>query len=241
MREAETRFIELSLKSSPDEYFDTKEEIAICEERIAALKRRAMRIWERSNIGDYFKQCTFDNYDEKTGFGAYKHLCEDYAYTFDTDTSLGLVLHGSLGVGKTHLVTAIGNHLVYEDGVSCYFAPVASLMRDIQKRFGKKSEDDKFDPEYLCKTVDLLILDDIGRQKNSEWAEQILFDIIDTRYRQKKPILITTNLNPEGYSFQENIGDAAASRIMNMCDFYRMNGEDYRVTHKMNRKGENDE
>ena len=233
LEEAETRFTQLDLHDSTDEYFDTKEEIAIYKEKIASLKRRAINIWEKSNIGDYFKECTFEAYDESTGFAAYKHMCERYAYNFNKDTSIGLVLHGSLGVGKTHLATAIGNFLVYEMGVSCYFAPVASLMRDIQKSFKKKPGDDTPDYEYLCKTVDLLILDDLGRQKNSEWSEQILFDIIDSRYRQKKPIVITTNLNPEGYSFQENIGDAAVSRLMNMCDFYAMNGDDYRVTHKM--------
>lgn len=233
LEDAETRFTQLDLHRSTDEYFETKEEIAIYEDKIKSLKRRAINIWEKSNIGEYFKECTFENYDETTGFGAYKRMCEKYAYNFDKDTSMGLVLYGSLGVGKTHLVTAIGNYLVYEQGVSCYFAPVATLMRDIQKRFGKKNEDEKNDPERLCKVADLLILDDLGRQKSSEWTEQILFDIIDARYRAKKPVLITTNLNPEGYSFQENVGDAATSRIMNMCDFYGMNGDDYRVTHKM--------
>lgn len=214
-------------------------EIAICEDRIAGLKRKAIHIWEKSNIGDYFKQCTFDSYDDHNNLGAYKRMCEKYARGFVDNEGEGFVLHGSLGVGKTHLATAIGNYLVYELGASCYFAPVASMLREIQKGFNKRNNTGEKEPDELCKEVDLLILDDLGREKTSEWSQGVLFDIIDTRYRSKKPIIITTNLNPEGYSFQDSVGDAAASRIVNMCDFYAMNGEDYRVTHPLGKKGRN--
>lgn len=239
MQEAQDQIIGLNPTDHYDERNELKLEIGLCEEKIEFLKGKAIRIWERTNIGDYFKQCTFDTYDDHDERFAYKRVCERYAKEFiDNNEGEGFVLYGTLGVGKTHLVTAVGNYLVYEQGISCYFAPVSTLMRDIQKRFNKKNADEKDDPERLCKTVDLLILDDLGREKTSEWSQQILFDIIDARYRAKKPILITTNLNPEGYAFQENIGDAAMSRIYNMCRFYNIKGEDYRATHRLGEEGE---
>lgn len=238
LQEAKDQIIGLNPQDHYDERQELKMEIAICEERIEKLKRKAVNIWERSNIGEYFKECTFESYDDKNDFWAYKRGCERYAREFVNNEGQGIVLYGSNGVGKTHLATAIGNYLVYELGISCYFAPVSTLIRDIQKRFNKKNADEKDDPERLCKTVDLLILDDLGREKQSEWSQQILFDIIDARYRAKKPIIITTNLNPEGYSFQDAIGDAAASRMVNISEFYGMNGEDYRVKHPLGQKGE---
>jgi DNA replication protein DnaC len=102
------------------------------------------------------------------------------------------------------LGTATANVLVYEHGVSAYFETFAGIIRRIQKSF--KGGDDG-DIEETAKHVGLLILDDLGKEKYSEWSSQVLFDIVDTRYRNQLPIIITSNYTPSRKAFKREFGE----------------------------------
>lgn len=203
--------------------------IAISRQNIEFMKNKAQLIWERSNVGETFKDCIFDAFKtEGTKLETVKEKCRQYAKTFDKDTGVGVLLHGDYGVGKTHLVTAIANQLVYEHGVSAYFTSLPDLVAKIQ--LAMKRYDDDEDPRKLVKGIDILILDDLGREKPSDWTQQILFEIVDHRYRSKKPILITSNLNPQQLSHQ--VGEATMSRLINMSHIIEVRGIDYRTMHR---------
>lgn len=76
------------------------------------------------------------------------------------------------------------------------------------------------------KSCDLLILDDLGKEKQTEWTNQILYEVINSRYEHRKPIVVTTN-----YSAQElsnRIDSAVVSRLFEMCAFVNVTGVDHR-------------
>ncbi len=74
--------------------------------------------------------------------------------------------------------------------------------------------------------TDLLVLDDAGSEKWTEWTEPTLYTIIDERYNHAKAVLITTNLNLTG--LQQKIGTRAMDRIVDMCDIVETSGPSYR-------------
>lgn len=216
-------------KEQYQKHMDILDWIAISQQNIDFMQRKAQRIWENCNVGEAFKDCTFDAFvTEGTKLEPVKAKCEQYAKTFNKDTGAGILLHGDYGVGKTHLVTAVANYLVYNYGVSAYFTSLPDLIARIQMAMRRYDEND--DPRKLVKSIDILILDDLGREKSSDWSQQILFEIVDHRYRAKKPILITSNLNPTQLSYQ--VGEATMSRVINMSHIIAVNGVDYRISHR---------
>ena len=76
------------------------------------------------------------------------------------------------------------------------------------------------------KNVDMLILDDIGKEKISEWSQSIMFDVINYRYEHLYPIVMTTNLKSD--SLKEYLGGAVWSRLCEMCSGVQTKGKDYR-------------
>lgn len=78
------------------------------------------------------------------------------------------------------------------------------------------------------KKVDLLILDDLGAEKPSEWTRSIIFEIIDYRYNMMLPIVVTTNCLPE--ELKEKIGDRNVDRLREMCKLVTINHSSFRKT-----------
>lgn len=100
----------------------------------------------------------------------------------------GLIFSGVTGTNKTLIACAIANELE-----RAYWLPVVVTvpeLLDTLRKFGDKS-----DLAGICKRCDLLVLDELGVEKVTEWAACELFGIIDGRYRDRKPVIITTNLN----------------------------------------------
>lgn len=197
------------------------EDKAVYEDRINYLSNSARKRWESSNVGKNFKNCTFDTFTG-TEFLKQKEMCQQYVEKFQ-DNGKGLFLFGSVGTGKTHLVTAVANAIVYDIGLSAYFDTFAGIIREIQRSFNDKRDSDV---EETAKKTGLLILDDLGKEKYSDWASQILFDIIDTRYKNQRPVLITSNYSPEELS--KRVDEAIMSRLIEMCTMIRLEGTDHR-------------
>ena len=99
----------------------------------------------------------------------------------------GLILAGPWGTGKTLVASAIANELDARHQTVIFLTVV-----DLQARVRDFDSAKEF--VRACHTVDLLVLDDFGIEKATEWAVAELFGIIDARYRDKAPIIITTNL-----------------------------------------------
>ena len=107
-----------------------------------------------------------------------------------------LVLFGNYGVGKTHLAAAIANYALKRQ-MQVLFTIVPDLLDHLRSTFGPSSEiqyDERFE---LIRTVPLLILDDLGTENTTPWAREKLFQIMNYRYNDALPTVITSNRKPE--------------------------------------------
>ena len=102
----------------------------------------------------------------------------------------GLLLYGDVGTGKTHFACCIGNYVM--EHLSTVFA--TSLIKILQKAKSFRDADDE--EAYISRLnyADLLILDDLGAERSTDYALEIVYNVIDSRYRSGKPMIVTTNL-----------------------------------------------
>lgn len=100
-----------------------------------------------------------------------------------------LILLGTVGSGKTYAGVAVLRHLCMENDATAQMVSVVELFRKLRPEGGGRIED------YL--DADYLLLDDLGIEKPSEWTEQILFDLVDNRWRNEKTFVVTSNLTPD--------------------------------------------
>jgi len=136
----------------------------------------------------------------------------------------GLFLHGSAGTGKTHLAVALLKHRGLDRGS---FTTVPGLLLEIRSSFkdhAECSEESIIDHYSAAKP---LVMDDLGVEKASEFAMQTLYLIIDHRYANLNPPIITSNLSLG--EIANKVGDRIASRIAEMCKIIELKGKDRRL------------
>jgi DNA replication protein DnaC len=144
----------------------------------------------------------------------------------------GLLFMGTVGVGKTHLAVAILHGLI-EKGVTCRFCEFGSLLKEIQDSYNpvsKTSEMKVLAPVYQA---DVLVLDELGASKPTDWVRDTMMQIINTRYNDKKLTIFTTNYldarrAPTDETLEDRIGVRLRSRLYEMCKTVQIEGEDYR-------------
>ena len=220
---------------------------------------RKQRIIERriksSQIPLAFRGATFDNYQVLPHNNTMLDFARSYAAQFETlrqekhnglgfmakigESSINRVRdperrstlkakHNSYGLGKTHLLTALAFHLL-QKGVQVLMVNDADLVAELRQ--GQFAEDHQ-QFEKLINTieqVELLIWDDLGKAKTSEWVLNQYYRIINYRYRMGLPLCFSSNENLD--SLSEKIGDASASRLFSMCQgrLLLCQGPDYRL------------
>jgi DNA replication protein DnaC len=159
----------------------------------------------------------------------------------------GLVLHGDVGRGKTHLMVALLREVILNKGASGSFVEFSHLLADIKSGFDAGHGQSRLlDP---LAGVQLLAFDELGKGRNTSFEESVLDELISRRYNADLPIVATTNYAP-GPSTGLKVGNAADidvngrvrhrpalvdrvgvrvySRLREMCDFIGVTGEDYR-------------
>lgn len=135
-----------------------------------------------------------------------------------------LLLLGPTGVGKTH--QAYGAlHAFAESGVQCawMFTTAADFYARLRPRSGVDTEAEF----HRYASANLLVLDDLGAAKGSEWVEEVNYRLINYRYEHMLPTLITTNVRPA--DLEQEIGKRVASRLLEMADRAAMVGHDRRT------------
>ena len=192
-----------------------------CECLSDEKKRRQFEDLQRFSNLDQFRDKSFKGFDGRIR-GADKALAE--AKKFARDPRGWLVLVGGVGRGKTHLAAAIANE-VLAGGSPCLFTVVPELLDHLRSTFAPGS-DIRYDELFeQVKIVPLLVLDDLGTENATPWAEEKLYQIINYRYNNCLPTVITTNRS------LGSIDPRIASRMQDhsLAVVVIIEGDDYRV------------
>jgi DNA replication protein DnaC len=139
-----------------------------------------------------------------------------------------LFLSGPCGVGKTHLAVAIARYAMEWHRMSAYFAVVPDLLDHLRSTFDPNSAagyDERFSS---IRTAPLLILDDLGTENATPWAREKLYQIINHRYSEQLPTVITTNVD---LSAKGKIDERIYSRIMDhrLTEHVAIEADDFRL------------
>jgi len=144
-------------------------------------------------------------------------------------------IHGPIGCGKTHLAVALLRERILASKTRDYpnvrFVRMVDLLKEIRATFKDDAQVNEQDLLiYYGLDVDLLVLDDMGVEKITEWVMQTLYDLVDKRYVEMKDTIITSNISLDNFEkFYGDMGLRLASRIVGMGDILELSGRDRRV------------
>jgi len=145
----------------------------------------------------------------------------------------GLLFYGPHGVGKTHLAVGILKACIRTKGARAYFFELRELLRLVRDTYNRSVEETEMEVLDPLLKADLLVLDDLGAERTSEWVQETLGLVVNTRYNAKRPTVITSNLvditdvtDPRSFTFQ--VGARTRSRLLEMCDWVEIPGFDRR-------------
>ena len=196
---------------------------------------KIQKVFKNSNMTKRGIKRTFDSFEvNKANRRAYE-IAKKYAEDWDKfkNDGTGLIFIGQFGTGKTHLAFAIANYLLNQ-GVPVVFETLINLMEKLKLGYEKDTNLGYYEIIKLYCECDLLIIDDLGKEKLSEWVLEKLFQIINSRYENMLPILITTNYNEKeiikrlSYNNDGIAAQSLVSRLNEVCLEVNMNFGDYR-------------
>jgi DNA replication protein DnaC len=199
-----------------------------CRREAAGQQRLAS-----ANIPKRYQHCTIANftaYNESLLRAADKarRLAEEFP-----SVGRGLFLEGQPGVGKTHLAVAVLKRVIERTGARGLFYDTRDLLRVIRSTYDPSIKTTELEILRPVMSADLLVLDDIGAEKTSEWVEETMNLIVNTRYNERRVTIFTSNYkdipddtDPNALLFR--IGHRMRSRLHEMCEFEVLDGADYR-------------
>ena len=189
--------------------------------------------FERARIPKRFANKNFENFkvvgnkQRKEMLMAAKSYVD--SFNFVNGAPQGLVMYGCVGCGKTHLGVAILQAVLRKGFTGLYYNMV-DLLSDIRATFSDSTSLSEHDLLEDVIAPDLLVLDDLGAEKTSEFVNDRLYLIVNRRYESNQPILVTTNLGLD--ELRNKVGERTVSRLCEMSDWMdAFPNEDYRKAH----------
>lgn len=218
----------------------------VCDcQRVRAKGNRLKAI----GIPSRYRNCTLENF-EMVGDPNVTHESVRRAYRLSRNfvdnypaVEGGLLFMGRPGIGKTHLATGIIKKIVLEKGANARWCDFSELLAEVKRRYAGNTFDEHVILNPLMNT-EVLLLDDLGSMKIRDWTLDLLSQVINHRYVNKRLLIATTNYvdepprAPEGITefgrkeetLEDRIGPRLRSRLNEMCKIVPMRGLDFRET-----------
>ena len=192
------------------------------------------KLLEAARIPRRYNECSMQNYYPAKGNGTQLRAF-NYAFRLVREypaVDRGLVFMGTVGVGKTHLSVAILRGLI-EKGVPCVFYEFGSLLKEIQNSYNAISQTSEYKVLAPVFEAEVLVLDELGASKPTDWVRDTMMQIINTRYNDRKLTIFTTNYldgrrSEKDETLEDRIGVRLRSRLFEMCKTVQIEGEDFR-------------
>jgi DNA replication protein DnaC len=194
---------------------------------------RVDRLLAEARIPKRYEHCDLDSYlpNDETQKSAKKYVQRFLDRYPQID--VGLLLLGTCGVGKTHLAVALLKRVIAEKGDSGLFYDFRDLLREIQASWNSISQTSELEVLRPVLEAKVLVLDELGANKPTEWVRDTIAHIINCRYNDKKLTIFTSNYldapaKPGDESLTDRIGTRLRSRLYEMCREVEIKGMDFR-------------
>lgn len=203
----------------------------VCGEKERVKQEQEQLIAETNKLIEYsgligiLKEMSFNSYK---GHNQALLTAKEYAENFDSNIKHGLYFYGRPGSGKTHLACAITKYIIKTKLIPVIFVQSIDLLLELRD-FDKKVSELEMIERFT--NIPLLIIDDFGTEKLTDWAQQVFYKIINDRLLTKKPIIITTNYNLQ--ELENRLGERISSRIASICKVIKMQDINYRLERKV--------
>lgn len=210
------RIVGRKCKCEREEYERRKQEEENREKQI-----RLNQLRQYSMMDAHFEQCRFENFRiDKDNEKLYRlgiKYCERWPEM--KAKNVGFLFYGPPGTGKTYLAFCIANRLM-EQLVPVIAISSIGLLNRIKQTYNSYGQEGEVELINSLRNASLLILDDLGAEDNRGWAREKIYEIIDSRYRDGKPMICTTNLTKEQLKAKlagPDGVDRTYDRLIEMC------------------------
>lgn len=206
----EKRVIRRPCKCERKQYEREEQEQKYRADQVEINKLRAASL-----IDEKFRSSTFDSFQITTDNAKQLKICKRYAIAFDTmcEKNQGMILWGKPGTGKTFAAACIANYLL-DRKIPVIMTSFVKLISSFQNQGGESEEE----TIYKLNRAALLIIDDLGAERSTDYALERVYNIVDSRYRARKPMLLTTNLTIKSMMETEDLRYARIyDRVFEVC------------------------
>jgi DNA replication protein DnaC len=194
----------------------------------------AERILRAARIPPLYKRCDLDNFhDHNDTLARAVTRARVFGESFPV-IDKGLLFVGSPGVGKTHLAVATLKRAIRRTGAHGLFYATPELLALIRSTYNSSTRSTEADVIRPVMDAELLVLDDLGAERPTDWVEETMNLIVNTRYNHRRATIFTSNYPlaaPTGShveELKERVGFRLFSRLHEMCEFLPLEGVDYR-------------